>query len=126
MKITLRKFRPYPKKDPIGYAIAFNTTFANKDVYRDIIINYEDTIDKTKLQIVRMAWNRLKDRILTKVISMDNTSPKIGDPWEPINLKDDVLVKITELGLDPALINDDILDDEIADSTFVDVIEMIP
>jgi len=110
MEIRLRKFSPYPKENSIGYAVGFSTNFAGSDIYKDTVVDYKDTIDKSKEEIVQIAWDRLKDDILTKVITMDDTYPKLGDAWEPPDLKVDVIAKITELGLDESLIIDSILD----------------
>lgn len=83
MKMIISKYERYPTEEPIGQAVGF-TVYANeRSFYIDTVISNEDIVDKTEEEILDLAWEELKEEILSNVEQLNSRLPLVGKAWNP-------------------------------------------
>ena len=96
--VKLAKFELYPKEKPTGYAVGFNIALDNgESFYRDTVVGLEYFDGSNMEEVVSEGWNMIKDPILTKIVSKEIPSLKVGDDWSPPDLEKDLDDKRLEL-----------------------------
>lgn len=79
MKVTIARFGIYPKEEPSGYVVGFAvTTTNNRSFYRDVIIPFEEVVQKTDDEIAEVAYAVLQEEIETEVERLEELSPLLG------------------------------------------------
>ncbi len=92
MEIKVAKFQLYPEENPQGYAVGFNIkTINNRTLYRDTVVSLENATNKIDEEILELAWEDLKEGILSEVERLEAINPVIGDKWNPSNLEQDMI-----------------------------------
>ncbi len=79
MKVKVAKFHLYPKEEPTGFAVGFSIETKNdRNFYRDTVIPLEDVKDMNDEQIVQVAWDKMKEGILSEVERLEEKSSMLG------------------------------------------------
>lgn len=83
MKMIISKYEGYPIEEPIGQAVGF-TVYANeRSFYIDTVISNENIVVKTEEEILDLAWEELKEEILSKAEQLNLRPPLVGKAWNP-------------------------------------------
>lgn len=79
MKIVVARFETYPIDTPRGYVVGFTVILGNKRTfYRDVIIPFNETEQRTDEEIVQEAYSLLKENIQQEVDRLTSLSPIVG------------------------------------------------
>jgi hypothetical protein len=77
--VKVNRFELYPADEPTCYAVGFTGTCDNgRSNYQDTQVSLKDSTGKTNDEIVKLAWDNLKDGFVQTMNALDAKSSLIG------------------------------------------------
>lgn len=84
MEIEISRFDLWPRRSPRGYQIGFKIkTRNNYEIYKEQLVDLSEAEGRTDEEIVELAWKKIKDKVIERVLLLECKPNIVGKQWIP-------------------------------------------